>query len=77
MPEPCASCDEKDKDFGGCRCQAFMLTGEAANTDPVCSKSPNHALVTGARKRDADMIATDNDHFLYRNSRNSRLFLKE
>lgn len=77
MPEPCASCDEKDKDFGGCRCQAFMLTGEAANTDPVCSKSPHHALVTGARKRDADMIATDNDHFLYRNSRNSRLFLKE
>ena len=42
MKEPCRSCDEKEKDFGGCRCQAFMMTGDAANTDPVCDKSPNH-----------------------------------
>ncbi len=42
MPEPCRSCDEKEKDFGGCRCQAFMLTGNADNADPVCSKSPHH-----------------------------------
>ncbi len=46
MQEPCKSCDERDKDFGGCRCQAFMLTGDATNTDPVCSKSPQHSLVT-------------------------------
>lgn len=77
MPEPCASCDEKSKDFGGCRCQAYMLTGEASNTDPVCSKSPNHPLVTGARKRDADLISSDREQFLYRNMRNSRLFLKD
>lgn len=77
MPEPCASCDEKSKDFGGCRCQAYMLTGEASNTDPVCSKSPNHPLVTGARKRDADLISSDREQFLYRNTRNSRLFLKD
>jgi len=74
MPEPCASCDEKDKDFGGCRCQAYMLTGDASNTDPVCSKSPRHDLITGARKQHADLIASDTDTFLYRNSRNSRLF---
>ena len=46
MKEPCRSCDEKDKDFGGCRCQAFMLTGDARNADPVCGKSPHHSLVT-------------------------------
>lgn len=74
MPEPCATCDEKSQDFGGCRCQAYMLTGDAANTDPVCSKSNQHDLITAARKRDADMIATDKETFLYRNSRNSRQF---
>ena len=42
MKEPCASCPEKEEDLGGCRCQAFLLTGDAANTDPVCSKSPHH-----------------------------------
>ena len=42
MKEPCRSCPDKKKDFGGCRCQAFALTGDAANADPVCSKSPHH-----------------------------------
>ena len=42
MKEPCQSCPDKKKDFGGCRCQAFALTGDAANADPVCSKSPHH-----------------------------------
>lgn len=45
MPEPCRSCDEKEKDFGGCRCQAFLFTGDASNTDPVCAKSPNRHLI--------------------------------
>ena len=49
MPEPCRSCDEKATDFGGCRCQAFMLTGDAAATDPVCAKSPRHDLILAAR----------------------------
>ncbi len=47
MKEPCRSCDEKEKDFGGCRCQAFLLTGDAANTDPVCAKSPNRGIIDG------------------------------
>jgi pyrroloquinoline quinone biosynthesis protein E len=47
MKEPCRSCDEKEKDFGGCRCQAFLLTGDAANTDPVCAKSPNRDIIDG------------------------------
>jgi PqqA peptide cyclase len=48
MPEPCRSCDRRGLDFGGCRCQAFQLTGDAARTDPVCHLSPDHAVVAGA-----------------------------
>lgn len=45
LPEPCHSCPQREIDFGGCRCQAALLTGNAANTDPVCSLSPNRELV--------------------------------
>jgi pyrroloquinoline quinone biosynthesis protein E len=45
MPEPCRSCPRKEIDFGGCRCQAALLTGNAATTDPVCTLSPNRAGV--------------------------------
>jgi pyrroloquinoline quinone biosynthesis protein E len=48
MKSPCSGCSEKDKDFGGCRCQAFLLTGDAANCDPACAKSPHHALIEQA-----------------------------
>ncbi len=42
MPEPCRSCERREIDWGGCRCQAFALTGDAANTDPACALSPRH-----------------------------------
>jgi PqqA peptide cyclase len=42
MKEPCSDCDRREIDFGGCRCQAFQLTGDAANTDPACSLSDQH-----------------------------------
>jgi pyrroloquinoline quinone biosynthesis protein E len=45
MPEPCKSCDRRAQDFGGCRCQAFQLTGDAGATDPVCSLSPRRSAV--------------------------------
>lgn len=45
MKEPCKSCPEQKKDFGGCRCQAYAMTGDADNADPVCAKSPRHAEV--------------------------------
>jgi pyrroloquinoline quinone biosynthesis protein E len=45
MPEPCRSCPQKEIDFGGCRCQAALLTGNAANTDPICEFSPNRTVV--------------------------------
>ena len=51
MKEPCRSCPEKVKDFGGCRCQAYLLTGDADNADPVCDLSPHHGLVTAAVAR--------------------------
>ena len=51
MKEPCVSCPERDKDFGGCRCQAYLLTGNADNADPVCDLSPHHHLVTEAVAR--------------------------
>ncbi|MEO1957790.1 MAG: pyrroloquinoline quinone biosynthesis protein PqqE [Methylophilaceae bacterium] len=48
MKEPCRSCPEKENDLGGCRCQAFLLSGDAESADPVCSLSPNHYLIEQA-----------------------------
>ncbi len=48
MPEPCRSCPRKAVDFGGCRCQAFLITGDAGVTDPVCSLSPHRHLIDEA-----------------------------
>ena len=45
MQEPCRSCPEKDQDLGGCRCQAYLLTGDINATDPVCSLSPEHGII--------------------------------
>ena len=53
MPEPCRSCDRRKEDFGGCRCQAFLLTGDASATDPVCELAPLHHLVEEAVHEDA------------------------
>jgi pyrroloquinoline quinone biosynthesis protein E len=49
MPEPCRSCDERERDFGGCRCQAFALVGDAGATDPACDRAPRHDLIQAAR----------------------------
>jgi pyrroloquinoline quinone biosynthesis protein E len=49
LPEPCQSCERRDVDFGGCRCQAYHLTGRLTATDPVCVKSPDHHLIESAR----------------------------
>ncbi|MGC2272589.1 MAG: SPASM domain-containing protein, partial [Candidatus Sulfotelmatobacter sp.] len=48
MPEPCRSCSQRAEDFGGCRCQALLLTGNAAATDPACSLAPAHHIVEAA-----------------------------
>jgi pyrroloquinoline quinone biosynthesis protein E len=53
MPEPCRSCDRREIDWGGCRCQAFALLGDAAVTDPACALSPHHAVMQQAMGADA------------------------
>ncbi|MDQ3731316.1 MAG: pyrroloquinoline quinone biosynthesis protein PqqE [Pseudomonadota bacterium] len=78
MKEPCRSCPEKTKDLGGCRCQAYMLTGDAANTDPVCSKSPHHDVVVEAVERANRAAERDNPQpLMFRNPRNSKRILAE
>jgi pyrroloquinoline quinone biosynthesis protein E len=67
MREPCRSCDRKEIDFGGCRCQAFMLAGNAAEADPICRLSSHREMVESALNdegADADLV--------YRDAKNSR-----
>ena len=72
MKEPCRSCPEKKKDFGGCRCQAFLMTGDASNADPVCDKSPHHHLVLEAVARAERPAAIEKPVLIFRDARNSR-----
>jgi PqqA peptide cyclase len=55
MPEPCRSCDRREIDWGGCRCQALAVTGDAANTDPACELSPNHHKMLELAEVESDM----------------------
>jgi pyrroloquinoline quinone biosynthesis protein E len=72
MREPCRSCPEKERDFGGCRCQAYMLTGDPENADPVCDKSPYHSEVVAVA--DAAASTVTEAPIVFRNPRNSRRF---
>ncbi|HYJ19047.1 MAG TPA: pyrroloquinoline quinone biosynthesis protein PqqE [Burkholderiales bacterium] len=78
MKEPCRSCPDKVKDFGGCRCQAFMLTGDATNADPVCSLSPHHKLVTDVVDKAQQPVApkVEVKPILFRDDKNSRALSK-
>jgi len=73
MKEPCRSCPEKVKDFGGCRCQAYLLTGDPNATDPVCGLSPDRAAIAeaieGARK---DYEGGEPKPLVFRNGRTSK-----
>lgn len=78
MKAPCRTCDDKDRDFGGCRCQAYALTGDADGADPVCAKSPHHgdvqAIVMHARRaQDAgDGDGGQSRPLVFRSDANSR-----
>jgi PqqA peptide cyclase len=74
MKEPCRSCPEKVKDFGGCRCQAYMLTGDARNADPVCDLSPHHHLIAEAvaKAQRASIKPATTHPILFRDDKNSR-----
>ena len=72
MQEPCRSCPEKTKDFGGCRCQAYMLTGDATAADPVCDKSPHHQRLRDEVERIARIDKPQARPLIFRNMRGSR-----
>jgi pyrroloquinoline quinone biosynthesis protein E len=58
MPEPCRSCDRRTEDFGGCRCQALLLTQDASATDPACSLAPAHHIIEAVlREANTDTVA--------------------
>ncbi|MCA8023411.1 pyrroloquinoline quinone biosynthesis protein PqqE [Burkholderia metallica] len=71
MSEPCLSCKERKQDLGGCRCQAYMMTGDASKTDPVCSKSPHHDQILKAREAALAPLQSVKE-ITFRNARNSR-----
>lgn len=76
MKEPCRTCPDKVKDFGGCRCQAFMLTGDAANADPVCGLSPHHHVINDAISKSQRVVAQPNAKtipIIFRDDANSRI----
>tara|TARA_E500000331_G_scaffold305957_2_gene309938 strand:+ start:3055 stop:4188 length:1134 start_codon:yes stop_codon:yes gene_type:complete len=80
MKEPCRSCDERATDFGGCRCQAFQLTGDAANTDPVCDKSEHHHIITEQielAQKPQPPAADIKPIIFYRDDKNSKALIEE
>ena len=70
MKEPCVSCPDKDRDLGGCRCQAYLLSRDPDVADPVCPKSPHHAVVRRAVTA-ADAGAVPEQPIVFRDRRNS------
>jgi pyrroloquinoline quinone biosynthesis protein E len=77
MKEPCRSCPEKTRDFGGCRCQAYLFTGDAANADPVCDLSPHHHLVEEVVARADRPVVQEKPLLFFRDHRNSRTLLSQ
>ncbi|WP_250500954.1 pyrroloquinoline quinone biosynthesis protein PqqE [Caballeronia sp. GAWG1-5s-s] len=72
MKEPCRSCDEKAIDLGGCRCQAYLLTQDPANADPVCDKSPHHERVIEVVRAASVRQEPAEQPIVFRNDANSR-----
>lgn len=75
MKEPCASCEFKERDLGGCRCQAYMLARDAEIADPVCPKSPYHSLVLDA-VREAEAGGAPAKPLVFRDPKASRQFVE-
>ncbi len=71
MKEPCRTCPEKSKDFGGCRCQAYLLTGDMYATDPVCSKSSEHSIMTEITNATEQTLLDNSQPLIFRNPKNA------
>lgn len=76
MKDPCRTCPDKAKDFGGCRCQAYLLTGDATNADPVCSLSPHHGEIEAAIANAEESEPKKTRPLVFRLDQNSREFCK-
>lgn len=85
LPEPCRTCDEQERDLGGCRCQAYLLTGDAGRTDPACSRSADHGTLrevvlhgrAAALAAPAPAPAPASAPLVFRTDANSRLLAGE
>ena len=79
MKEPCRTCPERDKDFGGCRCQAWLVAGDPAGADPVCALSPDRGLVDRVIEAVNDGTGGERGGeipaMLFRNLRNSKALI--
>jgi len=71
MKEPCRSCSEKENDLGGCRCQAFLLSGDAEGADPICTKSPHRHLIDQALEDSKNEILQAQP-IIFRTDKNSK-----
>ncbi|GAB1265359.1 pyrroloquinoline quinone biosynthesis protein PqqE [Aurantivibrio infirmus] len=71
MQAPCRECPERELDLGGCRCQAYLLTGDVRAADPVCSLSPQHHIIEEALAQAENEV--DNEKIVFRNTRNAKL----
>ena len=73
MKEPCRSCPEREKDLGGCRCQAYMLANDPAMADPVCDKSPHHGVIVDiVEKAQAPRVEVETRPLVFRNRKESK-----
>ncbi len=75
LKEPCRSCDEKERDLGGCRCQSYLLSGDAEAADPVCTKSPHRHLIDEAIK-DSENPLLREQPIIFRNDKNSKKYVE-
>jgi pyrroloquinoline quinone biosynthesis protein E len=75
MKEPCRSCDEKENDLGGCRCQSYLLSGDAEMADPVCTKSPNRHLIDEALLNSQKPFLREQP-IIFRTDKNSKKYVE-
>lgn len=75
LKEPCRSCAEKEKDLGGCRCQSYLLSGDAEAADPVCTKSPHRHLIDEAIADSQNPLIREQP-IIFRNDKNSKKYVE-
>ncbi|HET9644885.1 MAG TPA: pyrroloquinoline quinone biosynthesis protein PqqE [Burkholderiaceae bacterium] len=77
MKQPCASCEHKERDLGGCRCQAYLVARDAEAADPVCIKSPHHDRIEAAVSEAAQATMLSERPLVFRDPVNSRRLARQ